>query len=96
METNENKDKTIQKSLGYSKSSPKREIHCNTSLPHKIGKKSNTQGNLTPKGIGERTASKTYTKQKRRDKRFKQNLMKYALEELQNRSTKPEVGSFKN
>ena len=36
--------------------------------PSKIGKKtSKTQANLAPKGIGERTVSKTYTKQKKRD-----------------------------
>ena len=54
------------KSLGYSKSSPKREIHCNSSIPQKIGKNSNTQANLAPKGTEERRANKTYTKQKKR------------------------------
>ena len=38
METNENEDTTIQKSLGYSKSSPEGEIHRNTSLPKKLEK----------------------------------------------------------
>ena len=37
---------------------PKREMHCNTSIPQKIGKNSNTQGNFAPKGTGERTANK--------------------------------------
>ena len=53
--------------MGYSKSSPKREIHHNTSIPQKIGENSNTQANLALKGTGERTASKTYTKQKKRN-----------------------------
>ena len=54
------------KSLGYSKSSPEREIHRNTSIPQKTGKNSNTQANLAPKGTGKRIANKTYTKQKKR------------------------------
>ena len=66
METNENEDTTIQKSLGHSKSNPEREIHRNTSIAQKIGKNSNTKANLTPKGTGEITANKTYTKQKKR------------------------------
>ena len=56
------------KIFGISKSSCKREKHCNTSLPQKIGINSNTQANLAPKGTGERTASKTYTQQKRDNK----------------------------
>ena len=55
------------KSLGYSKSCPKREIYRKTSLPQETGKNSHTEANLTPKGTGERTASKAYTKQKKRD-----------------------------
>ena len=43
------------------------EIYCNTSIPQKIGKNSNTQANLAPEETGERTANKTYTKQKKRD-----------------------------
>ena len=54
------------KIFGYSKSSPKREIHHNTSITQKIGKNSNTEANLTPQGAGERKANKTYTKQKKR------------------------------
>ena len=54
------------KSLGYSKSSPEREIHRNTSIHQKIGKNSNTQAHLAPEG--KRTANKTYTKQKRVNK----------------------------
>ena len=52
--------------MGYSKTSPKREIHCNTSIPQKIGKNSNTKANLALKGTGERTANKTYSKQKKK------------------------------
>ena len=44
--------------MGYSKSSTKKEIHRNMSIPQKIGKNLNTQANLTPKGTGERTANK--------------------------------------
>ena len=36
--------------------------------PSKTGKNSNTQANLAPKGTGERTANKIYTKQKRVNK----------------------------
>lgn len=43
------------------------EIYCNTSIPQKIGKISNTQANLAPKGNRERTANKVYAKQKKRD-----------------------------
>ena len=56
------------KSPGYSKSSPKRVIHHNTSIPQKIGKNSNTQAYFAPKGTGERIANKTYTQQKRVNK----------------------------
>ena len=52
--------------MGYSKSSSKREMHRNTSIPQKIGKNSNTQANLAPKGTGERAANKTHTQQKKR------------------------------
>ena len=36
MKTNENEDRTVQ-NLCNSKSGPKREIHCDTSIPQKIG-----------------------------------------------------------
>ena len=67
MHTNENEDITVQ-NFGrqrYSKSSPEREIHCNTSIPQKTGKNSNTQANLAPKGAGEKTANNTYTQEKK-------------------------------
>lgn len=44
-----------------------REIHHNTNLPQKIGKNSNIQASLEPKGTGERTANKTYTKKNKGD-----------------------------
>ena len=40
----------IQKSVGYSKSSSKKEVYSNTSLPQETRKISNKQPNLTPKG----------------------------------------------
>ena len=54
------------KIFGIQQKRSKREIHCNTSIPQKIGKNSHTQANLAPKGTGERTANKTYTQQKKR------------------------------
>ena len=65
METNENEDTTVQNLWDTAKVFLRGTSNCNTSL-QKIGKNSNTQANLTPKGTGERTASKTYTKQKNR------------------------------
>ena len=70
METNENEDTTIQNLWDTAKAVLRGMyfllIHHNTSLPQKVGKTSNTQANLPPKGTGERTASKTYTKPKKR------------------------------
>ena len=54
------------KSLGCSTSSPKGEIHCNTSIHSKTGKNSNTKANLTHKGVREKTANRSYTQQKKR------------------------------
>ena len=54
------------KSLGYSKSSPEGEIHCNTSIHPKTRKNSNTKANLAPKGAEKGTANKTFTQQKKR------------------------------
>ena len=42
-----------------SKSSFKREVYSNTSLPHERRKISNKQSNLTPKGTRERRRNKT-------------------------------------
>ena len=65
METSENEDRTIQNLWDTAKAVLKGKIHHKTSTPPKTGKK-NTQANLAPKGTGERTANKTYTKQKKR------------------------------
>ena len=46
------------KPMGCSKSSSKREVHSNTSLPQEIGNISNKQPNLAPKAIRERRAKK--------------------------------------
>ena len=40
----------IQKSIGWSTSSSKREVYSNTSLPQETRKISNKQPNLKPKG----------------------------------------------
>ena len=42
--------------MGCSKSSSKREVYSNTSLPQETRKISNKQPNFTPKAIGERRA----------------------------------------
>ena len=44
--------------MGCSKSSPKGEIHRNTSIHSKTGKNSNTKANLTPKGARDKTADR--------------------------------------
>ena len=62
METNENEDTTVQNFWKRFSISPEREIHCNTSIPQKIRKHSNTQANLALKATGERTANKTPNK----------------------------------
>lgn len=50
LDTNENENKTIQKSMGHSKSRSKREVYTSTRLPQEIRKVSNEQSNLIPKG----------------------------------------------
>ena len=46
------------KPMGFSKSSSKREVYSNTSLPEETRKISNKQSNLTPKGTRERRTNK--------------------------------------
>ena len=46
------------KPLGYSKGGPKGEVHFSANLSQKLRKIPNIQANLTPTGIGERTANK--------------------------------------
>ena len=55
LEGNNNKDTTIQKPMGCSKSSSKREVYSNTSLPQETRKSSNKQPNFTSKATRERT-----------------------------------------
>ena len=62
METNENEDTTVQNLWDTAKAV----LRGNTSIPQKIGKNSNPQANLAPKGTGGRTANKSYTQQKKR------------------------------
>ena len=59
LETNDNKNTMIQKPMGCSKSSPKKEVYSNTILPQETRKISNKQSNLTPKGTRERRTNKT-------------------------------------
>ena len=47
------------KAMGCSKSSSKREVYSNTSLPQETRNISNKQSNLTPKGTRERRTNKT-------------------------------------
>ena len=55
LETNDNKNTTIQKPMGHSKSSSKREVYSNTILTQATRKISNKQPKLTPKATRERT-----------------------------------------
>ena len=50
LETNENENTTIQKSVGHRQSCPKREIHSITGLSQKTRRSSNKQPNITLKG----------------------------------------------
>ena len=45
--------------MGYSKSSPKRDVYTNIILPQETRKTSNKQPNLTPKAIREKKNKKT-------------------------------------
>ena len=59
LETNDNENTTTQKPMGYSKSSPKREVYSNTILPQETRKTLNRQPKLTPKTTGKRISKKT-------------------------------------
>ena len=52
IETNENENTTPP--MGFSKSSAKREVHSNTSLPQETRETSNKQLNFTPKATWKR------------------------------------------
>ena len=62
METNENEDTTVQNLWDTAKVILRGQYIVVQASPKIIAKNSNTQANLTPKGTGERTANKTYTK----------------------------------
>ena len=64
METNENEDTIIQNLWATAKAVLRGKYIAIQASPKKIGKNLNIQANLAPKGTGERTANKTYTKQK--------------------------------
>ena len=66
METNENVGTAAQNLWDTAKAVLRGKYIAIQASLKKIGKNSNTQANLIPKGIGERTANKTYTKQKKR------------------------------
>ena len=53
--------------MGRSKSSAKREVYSNISLPQETGNISNKQPNLAPKAIRERRTKKTQSQQKERN-----------------------------
>ena len=59
LETNDNENTTTQHLWDAAKSSSKREVYSNTSLPKETRKISNKQSNLTPKGTRERRTNKT-------------------------------------
>ena len=65
MKTNENEDKTVQNLWDTAKAVLRGKYITIQASLKKLEKNSNTQANLTPKGTGERTANKTYTKQKK-------------------------------
>ena len=67
METNENEDWTIQNHRDTAKAVLRGKYIAIQASIKKLEKKSNTEANLAPKWAGERTASKTYTKHKKRD-----------------------------
>ena len=64
METNENEDTTIQKLWDTAEVVLRGKYTAIQASLKKIGKNSNTQANLIPEGIGERTPSKINTRQK--------------------------------
>ena len=67
METNENEDTTVQNLWDTAKAVLRGKYVTIQASLKKLEKNSNTQTNLAPQGTGERTANKTYTKQKKRD-----------------------------
>ena len=70
--TNHKENTTPQKPMVCTKSSSKREVYSNTSLPQETRKISSKQPNLTPKAIRERRT--TTTKKQPKVSRRKENL----------------------
>ena len=81
--------------MGYSKSSPQREIHRNTNIPQKTGKNSNTQANLAPKGTGERTANRAYTNRRKEIIKIQAELNEIETRRTVEKINKPGIGSLK-
>ena len=67
METNENEDTTVQNLWDTAKAVLRGKYIAMQASFKKLEKNSNTEVNFVPKGTGERTANKTYTKKKKRD-----------------------------
>ena len=59
LQTNDNEYMRIQKPMGQSKSSSKRDVYSNKILPQETRKISNKQPNITPKASRERRTNKT-------------------------------------
>ena len=57
--------------MGHSKSSAKREVYSNTSLPQETRNISNKQPNLAPKAIRERRTKKPQSQQKEGNKKIR-------------------------
>ena len=66
METNENEYITFQSLWDTAKAALRGKYIAIQAPLKKLGKNSNTQAYLAPKGTAERTANKTYTQQKKR------------------------------
>ena len=71
------------KSMGQSKSSPKREIHSITGLPQERGKIANKQSTFKPKVS------------RRREIKIRTEILKNRVQKKYKRSMKPRVGSLK-
>ena len=59
LETNDNKNNNNSKPIKCSKSSSKRKVYSNTSLPQETRKSSNKQANFTLEAARERSRDKT-------------------------------------
>ena len=80
--------------MGYIKSSPEGEIHCNTSIHPKTGKNSNTKANLAPKGAGEPTPSRRRELIKIRKKKKKK--IRAELNEIETRRTVEQINKTRS